>query len=456
MAEETIAAIATPLGEGGISIVKISGAEAFSVIQKIFRPKNKQSFRQLKNRSIHYGHIINPQNNSLIDEVLVLLMKAPGTYTREDIVEIHCHGGIICSQKVLEVVMNQSVRLAEPGEFTKRAFLNGRIDLSQAEAVAEIVKAKTELSLKVSLDQLKGVFSQVINEIRNSLVEIVAFLEVEIDFSEEEGIDFQPVEIAGKIKDVLLKTKKLIRSFRTGDILKNGLKVAIIGRPNVGKSSLLNRLLKRDRAIVSQFPGTTRDTIEETFTLKGIPLVLVDTAGLRFPKDEIERLGVERTEQSIQEADLILAVFDTSTPWQEEDEKVKQTIKDKNHLIILNKIDLPWVIDETKLAGLEGVVKTSALTGQGIDLLEKAIVKKTSLQEAFLGEVIVTNLRHQKLLEEVAIVLSSALNLAQRNGGPELLAFELNEAQELLGQITGVKVQEEVLDYIFSHFCIGK
>ncbi|MFH1612523.1 MAG: tRNA uridine-5-carboxymethylaminomethyl(34) synthesis GTPase MnmE [bacterium] len=454
MFNDTIVAISTPIGQGGISIVKISGSLSIPILKKIFK-KKKGNFFSKESHSIHYGHIISSTTQKLIDEVLVLIMKSPKTYTKEDIVEIHCHGGIICSQLVLKEVLQNNARIAEPGEFTKRAFLNGRIDLSQAEAILSLIKAKTEISLKIALKQLEGSLSQKINEIKNEIIEILALIEVSIDFSEED-IDFlSAYQIQEKIQKVKNKCKLLSKTFEQGKLFQEGLKISIIGQPNVGKSSILNSLLKKDRAIVSEYPGTTRDTIEESLNIKGIPITLVDTAGIRESNSIIEQKGVERTYKSINEADLILVVLDNSQLFNDEDKNIFQKIIDKKRIIVINKIDLSTMLD-TDYFKNEMIVKISALTCQGMDDLEDLIVKQFLSENFNLEEVMITNLRHKCALEKTIYHLKSAFLLIEKNQGIEIISLELKESLNELGNIIGETSTEDILNHIFSNFCIGK
>lgn len=454
MIDSTIVAISTPIGQGGISIVKISGNLSIPIFQKILK-KPKGNFFLKESHSIHYGHIISSITQEIIDEVLVLVMKAPKTYTKQDIVEIHCHGGIICSQLVLKEVLQHNARIAEPGEFTKRAFLNGRIDLSQAEAISSLIKAKTEISLQIALKQLKGILSQKINEIKNEIIEILAFVEVNIDFSEED-IDFLSFnQIQEKILKVKNKCKLLSETFEQGKLFQEGLKIAIIGQPNVGKSSILNALLKKDRAIVSEYPGTTRDTIEESLNIKGIPIILIDTAGIRESNFILEQKGVERTYKSINDADLILIVLDNSQLFNNEDKSIFEKIINKKRMVVINKIDLDSKLDINYLKN-EIIVKISALTSQGIDNLENLIANQFLSADFTLEEVMVTNLRHKCALEKTIYHLKAAFSLIEKNQGLEIISLELKDSLNELGSIIGETSTDDILNHIFSNFCIGK
>lgn len=458
--DDTIAAISTPIGEGGIGIVRLSGRDSFKIAEKIFRPaKTKTPDHRLQTHTIHYGHIINTDGD-LIDEVLVSFMKAPATYTREDIVEINCHGGIVPLRNVLELCLKEGARLAEPGEFTKRAFLNGRIDLTQAEAVIDIIRARTDRSLKTAMDQLRGGLSSKLNLIREGLINLIALIEAHIDFPEEE-IDIPSKErIEDIVKGLLDEIEDLLKSSEAGKILREGISTAIIGRPNVGKSSLLNALLMEDRAIVTDVPGTTRDIIEEVVSIDGIPLKIVDTAGIREVKDLVEEEGVKRSLRALDSADLVLLVIDSSQDLKEEDRTLLEKVDTRLGIIVLNKIDLPMRIEEDylrKIIGKKPLVKISATRMKGIEELRKALSTlifngKTVPQEG----AIVTKLRHKKALLDAKEDLKNFWDSLLRGESSEFLALDLREALDHIGEIVGTVTAEDILNRIFSEFCIGK
>lgn len=462
---DTICAISTPIGEGGIGIVRLSGKDAFRIAEKIFRPARLQTSdsrlqTQLSSHTIHYGHVINPENKEVIDEVLVSFMKAPSTYTREDVVEINCHGGTVPLRNVLELCLKQGARLAEPGEFTKRAFLNGRIDLTQAEAVIDIIKAKTERSLKAAMDQLRGSLSSRLSLIREGLINLTALIEAHIDFPEEEiGIPSKE-RIEAAIKDMLDEIEDLLKSSDEGKILREGISTAIIGRPNVGKSSLLNALLMEDRAIVTDIPGTTRDIIEEVVSIDGIPLKIVDTAGIKKAKDLVEEEGVKRSLRVMDGADLVLLVIDASQDLKEEDRTLLKKVRDRQGIIVFNKTDLKQRIEEDgllKVIGEKPLVKISATKRAGLEELKKAISTlifngKVMPQEG----AIVTKVRHKKALLDAKENLENFRDSLMKGESSEFLAIDLREALDHIGEIVGVVTTEDILDRIFSEFCIGK
>ncbi len=458
--DDTICAISTPLGEGGIGIVRLSGKDALKMASKIFRPARLQTpDSRLQTHTIHYGHIIDTDGH-VIDEVLVSFMKSPATYTREDVIEINCHGGIVTLRNVLELCLKEGARLAEPGEFTKRAFLNGRIDLTQAEAVIDIIRAKTDRGLRSAVEQLRGTLSTRINLVREELINITALIEAHIDFPEEEiGIPSREwIEV--KVKEVIDGIDDLIRSSETGKILREGVSTAIIGRPNVGKSSLLNALLMEERAIVTEIPGTTRDIIEEVLNINGIALKIVDTAGIREAKDLLEEEGVKRSIRAMDGADLILLVIDASQDLKEEDRTLIEKVRERQGVIVLNKIDLRKRIEDNTLSSIVGnkpLVRISAIKGTGLKELKEAVINLI-----FEGKVIpeegamVTRLRHKKALLDMKENLENFRDSLQEGGSPELLSLELREALDHLGEIVGAVTTEDILDRIFSEFCIGK
>ena len=459
---DTIAAISTPPGEGGIGIVRLSGENSFEIIKKIFRPRNSQEFNNpIKSFTMHLGYITD--RGKIIDEVLVSFMKAPHTYTREDVVEINCHGGAIAVNEVLRLVLEKGARLAEPGEFTKRAYINGRIDLSQAEAILDIIRAKTKESLNLAVQQLKGTLSQEINSIVNDLKNIMVHIEANIDFPEEEDIiqlDYN--QIKAELLQIKKRLLKLIDSYDSGRIYKNGVLTVLAGRPNVGKSSLLNSFLKYDRAIVTPIPGTTRDIIEEQINIGGIPFILADTAGITESKDTIEKEGVKRAELYLDRAELILLVFDNSSKLTEKDIEIVNKLKNKQFIPIINKVDLPPKLDikdfedKTKI-NREKVSFISAKDGKGLKDLEhkmEEIVKAGKSSGDY--SIMITNSRHYSLLKRALKELKQGIKATVERLEPELLAFDLRNTMDYLGQIVGEITPKEILDNIFKNFCIGK
>lgn len=445
MYQDTIAAISTPLGEGGIGIVRLSGKGARSIAETLFRGK-------ISHRHLGYGHIVDPDHGETIDEVLVCYMAAPHTYTREDVVEINCHGGSLPLQRILQLVLRYGARLAHPGEFTLRAFLNGRIDLAQAESVLDIVRARTEASLRLAVQGLEGRLSEAVRSIRSQLMSALAYLAARIDFPDD---DIEPQDIVPPLRQVLQELRQLITTADSGIVYRQGVRTAIVGRPNVGKSSLLNRLLRQDRSIVTPIPGTTRDTIEEVVNLKGVPFLLVDTAGIIHSQDPVESLGIERSRKAIEVADLVLLVIDTGQPLTEADREILVLIGNKPTLVAANKCDLPR---QAELGGLRWeVVFTSALTGEGLAPLEERMVNlalggKVSVSDA----PIVNNPRHKDALERAERDLSQALAGLVSGIPDDFITIDLTAALNALGEITGETVQDDLLETIFSRFCVGK
>ena len=456
---ETICAISTPIGEGGVGIVRISGPKSVEIADKIFCGRKLPS--SLPTHTLCLGQILQPETGQPIDRVLLSVMRAPKSYTKEDVVEINSHAGSLILRKMLEAVIGLGARLAEPGEFTRRAFLNGRIDLSQAEAVIELIRAKTETGLKVSLSHLKGDISKGIEGLRGEIIGLLAHLEASIDFAEEDIETISRQELSLDLARIEKEIEKLIASNIEGKIIKEGIKTALIGRPNVGKSSCLNVLLGRERAIVTPIAGTTRDTIEEAINLCGIPLRLIDTAGLGEAKNRIEEEGVRRSWASFKEADLILLILDGSCPLQEEDLKIIEKAQEaKEMIVLLNKSDLLEQISRPRIKSLlkrRRIVPTSAICKKGFDDLREAI-KEIFLKGVMVGteEIMITNLRHKKLLEEALTSISQARKSLLGGFSEEFIALDLKEALDKLGMITGQTVSEEILDEIFSRFCVGK
>ncbi|WP_252235287.1 tRNA uridine-5-carboxymethylaminomethyl(34) synthesis GTPase MnmE [Clostridium sp. CH2] len=452
---DTICGIATPIGEGGVSIIRISGSKALDIISKIFVGKNNIDLKQMKTYTMRYGHIIELESKDVIDEVIISYMKGPHSYTTEDIIEINCHGGVISTNSVMNQVIKAGARVAEPGEFTKRAFLNGRIDLSQAEAVIDIIKAKTDLSMKSALMQSGGALSKQIKEIRQYLLNTLALIEYGVDFTEDdEDIDDTLVlRVKDGIKTTILKVKELLKGADEGKIIRDGLNVVIIGKPNVGKSSLLNVLLKEKRAIVTDVPGTTRDIIEEYLNIDGIPIKITDTAGIRETEDTVEKIGVERSREKIEEADLIILILDSSRELEEEDKEIINTIKDKNHIVLLNKTDLDRKIADIDL---DNQINISAKTGYGIEELKNKIKELFFSGDINSESLIVSNVRHKQALYRSLENCEIALDRVNANEFLDLVSIYVTSAMKALGEITGDELEEDVLNKIFSEFCVGK
>ncbi len=453
---DTIAAIATPYGESAIGIVRLSGEKSLEILKKIFKsPSGK-----IKPRYAHYGYIVN-KNGEPIDEAVVIYYKAPHSYTGEDMVEINLHGNPLILKEVLNRILEEGARLAEPGEFTKRAFLNGKLDLTQAEAVAELISAKTELARKLALNQLRGALSREIKPLREELLMLHALVESSIEFEEEDIPTIEKEDLEKRLEKILQRVDKLLQTAKTGKAIRQGIKLAIVGRPNVGKSSLFNRLLGEERAIVTDIAGTTRDYIEETVNLKGIPINLIDTAGIRETSDLVERIGVERSLQKLKEADVVLFVLDASKEKpSEEDLKLARLVEGvkKPTIVVLNKIDLGRKLDLSQLPlKAERVVEVSAKTGEGIEKLADAILEVAGVQTAEGGNIYIS-VRHEELLKRAKKALENALKYLREGEfySPEILMLDIREASDALGEIIGEVTTEDVLGQIFSTFCIGK
>ena len=458
MQEETISAVITALGEGAVGIVRISGENALAVGEKMFRAASGKKLEEYAPNTLVYGHVY--EEDSLIDEVLAVYMKAPRSYTAEDVVEIQCHGGVQSLKKILELSYKEGARPAEPGEFTKRAFLNGRIDLTQAEAVMDIIKSRSEASLKLAVRQQNGQLAKALRSLRTDLVDIIVNLEAVIDYPEEDIEDVTFGKVQESISTSCEKIENLLAHAHTGKILREGLRTAIVGRPNVGKSSLLNALLKEDRAIVSEYAGTTRDVIEEQLLLDGVPLVLADTAGIRQTDDFVEAIGVERSKQHLQDAELVICVVDGSVPLTPEDEDILEAAQAKPFVIVVNKSDKD--INDNFLAlqerfGKEQVMALSAKTTQGIDEFTAWLKNFVYGSEGALSDgVYVQNARHEQLLREALGFLEDAGNAAENMLPYDCIVIDVRNAIDLLGEITGDTVQDEIINQIFSRFCIGK
>ena len=452
---DTIAAISTPKGEGGIAIIRISGDKSFEILDKIFIKKNPNA--DLGFYKLNYGFI--KDGEKIVDEVMAVRLKAPKSYTCEDIVEINCHGGTLVSEKVLELVLRNGARHAESGEFTKRAFMNGRIDLSQAEAVMDIIQGKTEKSVSLSLDQLRGDLRDKVNEFKKALLDITAHVNVVLDYPEEGIDDPLPVELRDNLENVYEEANRLIDSYDTGKKIKEGIKTVIVGKPNVGKSTLLNALLHEERAIVTHIAGTTRDVIEEIINIKGIPLVLVDTAGIRKTDDIVENIGVEKSKQFIEKADLVLLVLDASKELENEDIEVINQIKEnkKKVIVLLNKIDLNKKIN---LEGhnLENIVEISAKDNIGIEDMQEKIYSYIVEEdvENSSEKLIITNIRHKTALEKTKDAIRNIFETIDMGLPMDLISVDLKEALDSLSEITGEISSEDILDHVFGNFCVGK
>lgn len=457
--DDTIAAISTANGEGGIGIVRISGKESFNILKKIFVLKNEKNIKDFKSHTVKYGYIIDPNTKEKIDEVLVTFMKEPKTYTREDIVEINCHGGIISVKSILQKVLENGARLSEPGEFTKRAFLNGRIDLSEAEAVIDIIRSKTDESAKIAVEQSQGKASKKVKNISKQLLDALAHIEAAVAFPEDDIEDVVSDKVKKSIKDIIVDINDLIKSSKTGKIFRDGLNTIIVGKPNVGKSSLLNTLIDEKKAIVTNIPGTTRDVIEEYINIRGIPVKLVDTAGIRNTEDLVEKIGVEKSKEYIEKADLIVLILDSSRELEEEDKEIIEFIKDKKTIVIINKIDLENKLDLNYIEGYfnkDLIVHTSINDERGIDLLKDKIVSLFNSGNISIKDVYITNIRHVDILVKAKNSLKEGFNTLNMNLPLDMASVELREAYLKLGEITGEAYSDDILDKIFSDFCIGK
>ncbi len=455
----TIAAISTAPGIGGIGIVRISGKDTYDVLKKIFKPKNNINIDQVKGYTIKYGYIVN--ESEIIDEVLVSFFRAPNSYTTEDLCEISSHGGAYVVRKILETCLENGANLAEPGEFTKRAFLNGRMDLSQAEAVIDVINSVSEKEAKTSMRQLEGGLSKQIKEIRDMLMTVMVNIEVSIDYPEYDVEEVTNKEALSTLEEVYNKLQKLLISFNNGKIIKNGIKVAIIGKPNAGKSSLLNSILKEERAIVTNIEGTTRDTIEETITVSGIPIHIIDTAGIRRANNEVEKIGIEKSKKMAEEADLVIAIFDVSSPFCKEDEEIIEIIKEKRNIILLNKIDIEIdnKIKEIIKEKIENTdfIEISAKENIGIEKIYDKISKSFELNEINLNnDAIVTNIRHKDIISKALQSTKNAMNSMKEYLPIDIVGVYIKEIMEELGKILGESVSDEIIKEIFSKFCLGK
>lgn len=456
--DDTIAAIATAPGEGGIGIIRISGEKSLQVAKSIFKSKSGKMIKDYNARTLIYGTVVD--NEKVIDEVLVAYMKGPNSYTAEDVIEINCHGGFISVKKILELILSKGVRLAEAGEFTKRAFLNGRIDLSQAEAIIDVIKSKTDMAHEVAQSQLEGSLAKKIKDLRMNVTEVLAHLEVSIDFAEEdvEEITYQTLE--EKALELRNEIKKLYDTAESGKILRDGLKTVIVGKPNVGKSSLLNSILGENRAIVTDIAGTTRDVIEEFVNIKGIPLKIVDTAGIRETEDVVEKIGVEKSRESFSTADLVIMVLDASRKLSEEDMEILESLKNKKTIVLLNKMDLEPQIELEKIEEFinsEDIIKISALKHQGIEELQdkiEAMVYHGSVKNS--SNLMITNSRHKDALFKAYESINDAISAIEQRMPYDFIEVDFKNIWDYLGYINGDTVREDLLDTIFANFCIGK
>ena len=452
----TIVAISTAPGIGGIGIIRMSGEECFQILEKIFKPKNYQKIEAIEGYSIKYGYII--ENEKIVDEVLVSYFKAPKSYTTENMCEINSHGGVVIMNQILELCLRNGAILAEAGEFTKRAFLNGRIDLSQAEAVIDVINAKTDKEAKVSIEQLEGGLSEKIEIIRKKIISVMADIEATIDYPEYDLEEVTNTKILNVLEDVDKLLQELEQSFYNGKILREGISTAIIGRPNAGKSSLLNVILNEDRAIVTEIEGTTRDSIEEFISIDGVPIKIIDTAGIRNASDEVEKIGVKKSREIAEKSDIVIAIFDISKELNDEDKEIIGILKNKNAIILLNKIDLNQRADTSLIETLnKPIIEISTKTKEGIDKLYDEISKMFQLKEVALdGELIVSNARHKSIIINSRKNLEVAKKTIENHMPIDIISTYLKEIIEELGKITGETVTEDVIAEIFSKFCLGK
>ncbi|WP_412521662.1 tRNA uridine-5-carboxymethylaminomethyl(34) synthesis GTPase MnmE [Staphylococcus simulans] len=456
---DTITSISTPMGEGAIGIVRLSGSQAVEITDKLY--KGKKPLAEVDSHTINYGHIIDPETNEVVEEVMVSVLRAPKTFTREDIVEINCHGGILTINRVLELTMTAGARMAEPGEYTKRAFLNGRIDLSQAEAVMDFIRSKTDRASKVAMNQIEGRLSDMIKRQRQTILEILAQVEVNIDYPEYDDVEDATTEfLLEKSEAIKSEIDRLLATGTQGKIMREGLSTVIVGKPNVGKSSMLNNLIQDNKAIVTEVAGTTRDVLEEYVNVRGVPLRLVDTAGIRETEDIVEKIGVERSRKALSEADLILFVLNYNEALTEEDVKLYEVIKNEDAIVIVNKTDLEQRLDLDEVRDMVGdmpVIETSMLKQEGIDQLEEQI------RDMFFGGEVqnqdmtyVSNSRHISLLKQARHSIQDAIDAAEAGIPMDMVQIDLTRTWEILGEIIGASASDELINQLFSQFCLGK
>lgn len=456
---DTITSISTPMGEGAIGIVRLSGPQAIEIGDILYKGKKKLS--EVETHTINYGHIIDPETNETVEEVMVSVLRAPKTFTREDIIEINCHGGILTINRILELTMTYGARMAEPGEYTKRAFLNGRIDLSQAEAVMDFIRSKTDRASKVAMNQIEGRLSDLIKKQRQSILEILAQVEVNIDYPEYDDVEDATTDfLLEQSKRIKEEINQLLETGAQGKIMREGLSTVIVGRPNVGKSSMLNNLIQDNKAIVTEVAGTTRDVLEEYVNVRGVPLRLVDTAGIRDTEDIVEKIGVERSRKALSEADLILFVLNNNEPLTEDDQTLFEVIKNEDVIVIINKTDLEQRLDVSELREMIGdmpLIQTSLLKQEGIDELE------IQIKDLFFGGEVqnqdmtyVSNSRHISLLKQARQSIQDAIDAAESGIPMDMVQIDLTRTWEILGEIIGESASDELIDQLFSQFCLGK
>lgn len=456
---DTITSISTPMGEGAIGIVRLSGPQAIEIGDILYKGKKKLS--EVETHTINYGHIIDPETNDTVEEVMVSVLRAPKTFTREDIIEINCHGGILTINRILELTMTYGARMAEPGEYTKRAFLNGRIDLSQAEAVMDFIRSKTDRASKVAMNQIEGRLSDLIKKQRQSILEILAQVEVNIDYPEYDDVEDATTDfLLEQSKRIKEEINQLLETGAQGKIMREGLSTVIVGRPNVGKSSMLNNLIQDNKAIVTEVAGTTRDVLEEYVNVRGVPLRLVDTAGIRDTEDIVEKIGVERSRKALSEADLILFVLNNNEPLTEDDQTLFEVIKNEDVIVIINKTDLEQRLDVSELREMIGdmpLIQTSMLKQEGIDELE------IQIKDLFFGGEVqnqdmtyVSNSRHISLLKQARQSIQDAIDAAESGIPMDMVQIDLTRTWEILGEIMGESASDELIDQLFSQFCLGK
>ncbi|HCW8503270.1 TPA: tRNA uridine-5-carboxymethylaminomethyl(34) synthesis GTPase MnmE [Staphylococcus aureus] len=456
---DTITSISTPMGEGAIGIVRLSGPQAVEIADKLY--KGKHLLNDVPSHTINYGHIIDPESKEVVEEVMVSVLRAPKTFTREDIIEINCHGGILTINRVLELTMTYGARMAEPGEFTKRAFLNGRIDLSQAEAVMDFIRSKTDRASKVAMNQIEGRLSDLIKKQRQSILEILAQVEVNIDYPEYDDVEDATTEfLLEQSKEIKQEINRLLDTGAQGKIMREGLSTVIVGKPNVGKSSMLNNLIQDNKAIVTEVAGTTRDVLEEYVNVRGVPLRLVDTAGIRETEDIVEKIGVERSRKALSQADLILFVLNNNEALTQEDYTLYEVVKNEDVIVIVNKMDLEQNIDINEVKDMIGdtpLIQTSMLKQEGIDELE------IQIRDLFFGGEVqnqdmtyVSNSRHISLLKQARQTIQDAIDAAKSGVPMDMVQIDLTRTWEILGEIIGETASDELIDQLFSQFCLGK